>query len=206
MYLNDYEEFKFKKINTSLLLNKFTFQNDNFKKFFIAQEKSNYDFYYFIGKSLKDVKKLSQIGLCGGYYLGLLLLVNDAIDEIFLFDTIKDNKKILRLTKNNLLSFNKINKNYYISLETNDLLSKIDKSDSEIIIIYDVNFAIDNIDEILNMFFKNKFANILVIDNLKDDINFEYKIKNFCIIRNIAFEKFIKRNNAIILRKDKNGV
>lgn len=199
-----YESFKLNNYNTSFLMNRFIFQNEDFKKKFIASEKSNYDFYYFLGKNLKTTK-ICQVGLCCGYFIGLFLMANNNISDIFLFDTNK-NKQILRFTKNNLLLFKIENKNYIFGLNEKDFFYKLSNYNYELLIIFDYLFCEINIEKILYLFEKNKFISILVLDNLKDEINFENKIKIFCIIKNIAFEKFLKRNNAIVLRKGKNGI
>jgi len=201
MDLKNYEEFKAKNYNTSFLMNKFIFQNENVKKFFISQEKSNYDFYYFLGKNLQDVQKVAQIGFCGGYYIGLFLLINKDIKEIYFYDINKNNKQILRLTKNNLLGFKNFKKNYELFNLEKDLFEKISYLDCELLIIFDFLFLENNLEITLSLSEKNKFIKYLILDNVNDEINFQNKIKNFCIIRNIAFEKFNKRNDAIVLRK-----
>lgn len=199
MSIRKYEDFKLKNYNTSFLMNRFVFQSENFKNKFISGEKSNYDFYYFLGKDL-DITKICQVGLCCGYYIGLFLMANNKINDIFLFDT-NNNRQILRFTKNNLLLFNIKNKNYIFGLEKKDFFDKLSSYNYELLIIFDYLFCEINIEKILYLFEKNKFISILVLDNLKDEINFENKVKIFCIIKNIAFEKFLKRNNAIVLRK-----
>lgn len=199
MNLKKYDDFKKKNYNTSFLMNKFIFQNNEFKNFFISQEKTNYDFYYFLGKNENEINNICQIGLCCGYFIGMFLLAKENINNFYLFDTSNNNKQILRLTKNNLLFFK--NKNFNFGLKDKEILEKISYLECELLIIFDSLFYESNIEEILNLFEKNKFTRILILDNLKDDINFENKIKNFSIIRNMTFEKYIKRNNVIALRK-----
>ena len=199
MNFKKYDEFKKKNYNTSFLMNKFIFQNNEFKNFFISQEKTNYDFYYFLGKNENEINNICQIGLCCGYFIGMFLLAKENINNFYLFDTSNNNKQILRLTKNNLLFFK--NKDFNFGFKDKEILEKISYLDCELLIIFDSLFSENNLEEILNLFEKNKFARILILDNLKDDINFENKIKNFSIIRNMTFEKYIKRNNVIALRK-----
>ena len=43
----------------------------------------------------------------------------------------------------------------------------------------------------------------LIFDNIIDlDKDFEKHVNNYCDLRNIKFEKYNKRNEAIILRKN----
>ena len=199
MSLEEFNKFKGKNYNTSFLMNKFIFQNNDFKKFFISQEKTNYDFYYFLGKNLNEVKNICQVGLCCGYYIGLFLLAKDSINNFYLFDTCNNNKQILRLTRNNLLFFK--NKNFNFGLTDKEILEKISYLNCDLLIIFDFLFTELNLEALLKVFEENKLIRILVLDNLKYDINLENKIKNFSIIRNMTFEKYIKRNDVIVLRK-----
>lgn len=199
MSLEEFNNFKGKNYNTSFLMNKFIFQNNDFKKFFISQEKTNYDFYYFLGKNLNEVKNICQVGLCCGYYIGLFLLAKDSISNFYLFDTCNNNKQILRLTRNNLLFFK--NKNFNFGLTDKEILEKISYLNCDLLIIFDFLFTELNLEMILKVFEDNKLIRILVLDNLKYDINLDNKIKNFSIIRNMTFEKYIKRNDVIVLRK-----
>lgn len=199
MSLEEFNKFKGKNYNTSFLMNKFIFQNNDFKKFFISQEKTNYDFYYFLGKNLNEVKNICQVGLCCGYYIGLFLLAKDSINNFYLFDTCNNNKQILRLTRNNLLFFK--NKNFNFGLTDKEILEKISYLNCDLLIIFDFLFTELNLEALLKVFEDNKLIRILVLDNLKYDINLENKIKNFSIIRNMTFEKYIKRNDVIVLRK-----
>lgn len=193
-----YDIFKKNNHNFSLLMNKFIFQNDNFKNFFVSQEKSNYEFYCFLSKNSKDIFSITQIGCCGGYFLGTYLCFNNQIEEITVASTKNNNNQILRLTKNNLLNFKNVKKNYSTEIDNSFLKKEII---SDILIIFDNIFILDYIDDILLCFLNNKSIKYLILDNLKDDLNFENKIKNFCIIKSISFQKFKKRNDIIILRK-----
>ena len=69
--------------------------------------------------------------------------------------------------------------------------------------INDKDYIDKNINKILSLFVDFNELQNLIFDNIIDlDKDFEKHVNNYCDLRNIKFEKYNKRNEAIILRKN----
>ena len=197
---NEYEKFNKSLLNFKFLIDRFIFENQAVKNSMFVNDKRNFPFYYFIGKNTLEITDVAQIGLCGGYNLGMYLTGNNNIKNVYIYDD-KKNNNLLRLTRNNLSKFNFAKKNYYNSYT--DFTNSIKQNKVKLFFINDKDFIEKNINEILSLFVDLNELQILLFDNIIDlGKDFENHIVNYCSLRNIAFQKYNKRNEAIIIRKN----
>ena len=197
---NEYEKFNNSLLNFKFLIDRFIFENQAVRNSMFVNDKRNFPFYYFIGKNTLEVTDVAQIGLCGGYHLGMYLTGNNNIKNVYVYDD-KKNNNLLRLTKNNLLKFNFAKKYYYISYS--DFTNSIKQNKIKLLFINDKDFIEKNINQILALFVDLSELKIILFDNIIDlGKDFENHVVNYCSLRNITFQKYNKRNEAIIIRKN----
>lgn len=197
---NEYEKFNNSLLNFKFLIDRFIFENQAVRNSMFVNDKRNFPFYYFIGKNTLEVTDVAQIGLCGGYHLGMYLTGNNNIKNVYVYDD-KKNNNLLRLTKNNLLKFNFAKKYYYISYS--DFTNSIKQNKIKLLFINDKDFIEKNINQILALFVDLSELKIILFDNIIDlGKDFENHVLNYCSLRNITFQKYNKRNEAIIIRKN----
>jgi len=196
-----YDTFNKNLNGLNFILNNFIFESQSIKDSMFVNDKRNFPFYYFIGKNSLFVSDVAQIGLCGGYNLGMYLMGNNNIKNVYIYDN-KNNNNLLRLTKNNLLKFNFSKKHYFSSLLNNDFLSSIKENKLKLLFINDKDYIVENINMILSFFVDCEELQNLVLDNIIDlGSELENHVISYCNLRNIDFKKYNKRNEAIILRK-----
>lgn len=200
--INEYEYEKFNKnlFGFNLLIKSFIFENQNLKNSSFVNDKRNFPFYYFLGKNSIGIDSIGQIGLCGGYNLGMYLNGNNKVEKCFIYDN-KNNNNLLRLTKNNLLRFNFCKKNYYNIHD--DFFNSLKENKIKILFVNEKEYIDKNINNLLSFFINLEELKTLVLDNIIDlGKEFEEHIKSYCMIRNILFQKYNKRNQALVLRKN----
>ena len=197
---NEYEKFNNSLLNFKFLIDRFIFENQAVRNSMFVNDKRNFPFYYFIGKNTLEVTDVAQIGLCGGYHLGMYLTGNNNIKNVYVYDD-KKNNNLLRLTRNNLSKFNFAKKYYYISYS--DFTNSIKQNKIKLLFINDKDFIEKNINQILALFVDLSELKIILFDNIIDlGKDFENHVLNYCSLRNITFQKYNKRNEAIIIRKN----
>jgi hypothetical protein len=195
-----YEVFNNSLVNYNFLIDRFIFESEAVKNSMFVNDKRNFPFYYFLGKNSLEITEVAQIGLCGGYNLGMYLTGNKNIKNVYIYDN-NNNNKLLRLTRNNLLKFNFAQKHY--SIVHDDFLNSIKENKVKLLFVNDKDYIDKNINEILSLFVDFNELQNLIFDNIIDlDKDFEKHVNNYCDLRNIKFEKYNKRNEAIILRKN----
>jgi hypothetical protein len=196
----EYEMFNESLVNYKFLIDRFIFESESVRNSMFVNDKRNFPFYYFLGKNSLEITEVAQIGLCGGYNLGMYLTGNKNIKNVYIYDD-NNNNKLLRLTKNNLLKFNFARKHYSIIYD--DFLNSIKESKVKLLFINDKDYIDKNINTILSLFVDFNELQNLIFDNIIDlDNDFKKHVNDYCDLRNIKFEKYNKRNEAIILRKN----
>ena len=143
-----YEIFNNSLFNCNFLIDRFIFESEAVKNSMFVNDKRNFPFYYFLGKNSLEITEVAQIGLCGGYNLGMYLTGNKNIKNVYIYDNNKNNK-LLRLTRNNLLKFNFAQKHY--SIVHDDFLNSIKENKVKLLFVNDKDYIDKNINKILSL-------------------------------------------------------
>ena len=145
----EYESFNKSLVSYQFLIDRFIFESESVRNSMFVNDKRNFPFYYFLGKKSLEITEVAQIGLCGGYNLGMYLTGNKNIKNIYIYDN-NNNNKLLRLTKNNLLKFNFAQKHYLIVYD--DFLNSIKENKVKLLFLNDKDYIYKNINTIFKWF------------------------------------------------------